>query len=92
MADLSRVELRRLAVMGAQARLTELKTEEAALRRAFPELTKTRQAPAADGDVAEAPVRRRRRRSRMSAEARKAVSERMRRYWAERRKGKQKTK
>ena len=71
--------------------MSELKTEELALRRAFPELSRaqarrTDGAPA--GDTAEAPVRRRRRRSRMSAAARKAVSERMKRYWADRRKSK----
>ena len=83
MADLSREQLQRLARLGAQARLVELRAEEGAIRRAFPDL-------AGKGKPAAAPRRRRRRRSRMSAAARKAVSERMKKYWAERRKAKAK--
>ncbi len=89
MAELSREELRRLARLGAQTRLQELKREEGAIRHAFPELFRAGSRPAAGGAESEAgaaPVRRRRRRSNMSAAARKAVSERMRKYWAERRK------
>jgi hypothetical protein len=86
------VDLRRLAVMGAQARLSELRAEEAALRGAFPELSRAHKAASAANEAVAAPVRRRRKRSRMSAEARKAVSERMLRYWAGRRKAKQKGK
>jgi hypothetical protein len=76
-ADLSREQLRRLARVGAQARLEELRAEEAAIHRAFPGLAA--KPPAAKGG---------RRRGRMSAAARKAVSERMKKYWAERRKAK----
>jgi hypothetical protein len=79
-ADLNRQQLRQLAVKGAMTRLQELQNEEAAIRQAFPELG--RKSPAA---LAPAPTRRR---SRMSRAARKAVSERMKRYWAERRKAK----
>ena len=75
MTDLSREQLRRLARVGALARLAELRTEEAAIHRAFPGLAT--KAPAAKAG---------RRRSRMSAAARAAVSERMKKYWAERRK------
>ena len=89
MADLKRNDLRKFARLGAKARLEELRQEEAAIRRAFPDLF-SRQASAADASMGEGP--RRRRRSRMSAAARKAVSERMRKYWAERRKAKGKTK
>ena len=81
MADLSSEQLRRLARLGAQARLQELRAEEAAIHRAFPGLAA--KPPAAKGGR-----RRRRRRSRMSAAARRAVSERMKKYWAERRKAK----
>lgn len=91
MADLSRAEVRRLAVLGAQARLSEMRAEEAALRRAFPELSRAGRQAAEVVEGEEAPKRRRRRRSRMSPEARRAVSERMKRYWAERRKGKSKS-
>ena len=79
MADLSKEQLRRLARVGAQARLEELRAEEAAIRRGFPDLA-AKGRPAKGG----------RRRSRMSAAARKAVSERMKKYWAERRKAKAK--
>ncbi len=88
MSDLNREQLQRLARLGAQARLEELRREEAAIRAAFPDLFggrgRGRRSAAAS---AAAPAARRRRRS-MSAAARKAVSERMRKYWAERRKAK----
>jgi len=67
--------------MGAQARLEELRIEEAAIRQAFPELG--RKGPAEPAAAAPAAKR-----SRMSTAARRAVSERMKRYWAERRKAK----
>jgi hypothetical protein len=80
-ADLSRSELQRLARLGARARLEELRQEEAAIRRAFPDLVRGR--PAAAGGGPSGKIRRRRG---MSAAARKAVSERMKKYWAARRK------
>ena len=87
MADLSRVELKGLARLGAKARLEELRREEAAIRRAFPDLFRGRgRTEDAAGDGAGGGRRRRRRRSRMSAAARKAVSVRMKKYWASRRK------
>ena len=87
MADLSREELRRLASLGARARLAELRSEEAAIRGEFPELAAKKPSapePAAEASAA-TPVRRRRRRKKMSAEAREAVSVRMKKYWAEQR-------
>ena len=91
MADLSRQQLERLARRGAQALLTELEQEAAAIRRAFPDLFRGRgRGRLAASDSAAAPARRRRRRSTMSAAARRAVSERMKKYWAERRKAKAK--
>jgi len=83
-ANLNTEQLRRLARLGAIARLEQLKQEEAAIRAEFPELF-GRGRRAAVADVAK-PGRRRRRK--MSSAARKAVSERMRKYWAERRKSK----
>jgi hypothetical protein len=72
--------------LGAIARLEQLKQEEAAIRAEFPELFgRGRRTGVAD---AAKPGRRRRRRRPMSSAARKAVSERMRKYWAERRKAK----
>jgi hypothetical protein len=85
-ADLSREQLQRLARLGAQSRLEELRSEEAAIRRAFPDLFTGRGRRADEGGGAAAGGRRRRRRGRMSAAARKAVSERMKKYWAARRK------
>jgi len=84
-ATLNTEQLRRLARLGAIARLEQLKQEEAAIRAEFPELF-GRGRRAAVTEVAK-PSRRRGRRK-MSSAARKAVSERMRKYWAERRKGK----
>jgi hypothetical protein len=80
-AELNRKELERL---GAQARLNQLQSEMAAIRRAFPGLGRGPR-PAADG---EGGGPRKRRRSRMSAAARRAVSVRMKKYWAARRKAK----
>ena len=93
-AELSREQMDRLTRRGALAVLEELEQEAAAIRRAFPGLSATRarrsrkaaSAPAGVVSV-DAP---RRRRPAMSAAARKAVSERMKKYWAERRKAKAK--
>ena len=83
MANLNQEQLRRLARLGAMARLEQLRQEEAAIRGEFPELFgRGRRPGAGDG-----PVTRGRRRA-MSAAARRAVSVRMRKYWAERRKAK----
>jgi len=82
-ADLTREELQRLARLGAKSRLDEIRREEAAIRRAFPDLFGGRGAAAGRQGR-----RGRRRRSNMSAAARRAVSERMKKYWADRRKQK----
>lgn len=86
MASLNTEQLRRLARLGAIARLEQLKQEEADIRAEFPELF-GRGRRAAVADVPR-PGRRRGKRKTMSPAARKAVSERMRKYWAERRKAK----
>ena len=90
MADLSRQQLQRLARRGAQALLTELEEEAAAIRRAFPDLFGGRGRRRKAGAVASRATGVRRRRRGMSPAARKAVSERMKKYWAERRKAKSK--
>ncbi len=89
MANLNQEQLRRLARLGAMARLEQLRQEEAGIRAEFPELF-GRGARAAAGAAggARKQKRKRRRGGNMSAAARKAVSERMRKYWAERRKAK----
>ena len=68
--------MQQLARLGAKARLAELRIEEAAIRRAFPDLVRGVRAPGT------APAAPKRRRKGMSAAARKAVSVRMRKYWA----------
>jgi hypothetical protein len=88
------VDLREWAVKGAEQRLAEIADVARAIFQTFPELRKQgrgfglgaggrKGAKAAAGDVAP-----KRGRSRMSAAARKAVSARMKKYWAERRKQK----
>jgi hypothetical protein len=86
-ANLNQEQLRRLARLGAVARLEQIRQEEAAIRSEFPELfgRRGRQAEGDGAATAPAPASRRKR-AKMSAAARKAVSERMRKYWAERRK------
>jgi hypothetical protein len=85
MANLNQEQLRRLARLGAVARLEQLRQEEAAIRAEFPELFGRGRR---ENGAAAAAAPRAARRTKMSAEARKAVSERMRKYWAERRKSK----
>jgi hypothetical protein len=80
------LDLKGLARRGAVARLAEMKTEEAAILRAFPEL---RQGVSyTDDGTTILPAKRTQRRKRkpMSAAQKRAVSLRMKRYWAQRRK------
>jgi hypothetical protein len=73
------------------ARLEQIRAEEAAIRAEFPELFGRggrRGESTTEGAAAPAGRRRRRRRAPMSAAGRKAVSDRMRKYWADRRKAK----
>ncbi len=92
MANLNQEQLRRLARLGAVSRLEQIRDEEAAIRAEFPELFgggagRGRRGAAGPAGKTAGQSRRRKRRS-MSAAARKEVSERMRKYWAERRKAK----
>jgi hypothetical protein len=82
--ELKKEDLRRFARLGAMRRLEDIRQEEAAIRSAFPELFTGRAASRSS----DAPARAARKRPRMSAAARKAVSERMKKYWAARRKPK----
>lgn len=83
-------DLRRFARLGAMRRLEDIRQEEAAIRSAFPELFRGggRAAKAASAKAAPAAKATRRKRSKMSAAARKAVSLRMKKYWAARRSAK----
>ena len=87
--ELSREDLRRLARLGAQSRLAELRNEESAIRAAFPDLFRGPGRGAAKSARAAGPAepkRRTRKRRKMSAAEKRAVSERMKKYWADRRK------
>jgi hypothetical protein len=81
-------QLRELARTGAEFTLKRLRAEIIAIERAFPELALPQRRRAARRAIKQA---KRRARS-MSAAARKAVSERMKKYWAERRKAQAKVK
>jgi hypothetical protein len=83
-ANLNQEQLRRLARLGAVARLEQLRQEESAIRAEFPELFGGRRG--GSRAAGKEPTARKRRRRAMNAAQRKEVSERMRKYWAERRK------
>ena len=78
-------ELRAFALVGARARLSALQAEVASLLGTFPEL---RGGKAASGETPPRRGKKPGRKHPMSAAEKKAVSERMRKYWAERRAGK----
>jgi hypothetical protein len=85
----TRNTLREYARIGAMRRLEELRQEEAKIREAFPELFRGRRpgmnATAGNGADIRASGRKR---WRMNTAQRKAVSDRMKKYWAARRKAK----
>ena len=80
--------LRELARAGAETTLNRLRAEIIAIERTFPELALPRRRRDARRVIAGA----QRSTRQMSAAARKAVSQRMKRYWAERRKAQAKVK
>lgn len=85
---LSAEKLRELARAGADVTIKRLRAEIIAIERTFPELALPRRRRAARKAVRQATNRARR----MSAAARKTISQRMQRYWAERRKAQAKAK
>ena len=85
MAEFDSAQLRQWAVRGAEQRLQEIAAEAAAIHQAFPELRDRGARSAPTATAATAAKGRRRGRSNMTATQRKAVSERMRKYWAARR-------
>jgi hypothetical protein len=85
---LSAEKLRDLARTGAEVTLKHLHAEIIAIERTFPELALPRRGRALRRSVTQAARRTRT----MSAAARNAVSKRMRRYWAERRRAQSKLK
>jgi hypothetical protein len=80
--------LRELARTGAEVTLKQLRAEIIAIERAFPELRLSAGRRALRKSLKEVRTRTRT----MSEEARKVVSARMKRYWAERRKAQAKVK
>jgi hypothetical protein len=84
---LADIDLKSLVRLGAQTRLGELIAEVDAILAAFPDLGHT--AVRRAGSAPQAKPVRKRKRSRMTPEQKKAVSARMKTYWAGRRKAKQ---
>lgn len=87
-SKLSTERLRELARSGAETLLKQLRTEIIAVERTFPELALPRARRAIRRNLKAA----RKRGWQMSEETRKAVSRRMKKYWAERRKAKARVK
>jgi hypothetical protein len=85
MAEFDSAQLRQWAARGAEQRLLEIAAEAAAIYKAFPELRDRSEKASSPVTTAVAAKAGRRGRSNMSAAQRKAVSERMRKYWAGRR-------
>ena len=85
---LSAARLRELAKAGAEATLRELRAEIIAIERTFPELALQQRRRQIRSSLKRASTRTRR----FSAATRRAISQRMTRYWAERRKAKAKLK
>jgi hypothetical protein len=88
-SQLSNEELKRLARLGAGARLQQIEDERKAILRAFPGIVATGGASAEaragkEGLAAALPKKARKRRKRTAAE-KKAASERMKKFWAARR-------
>jgi hypothetical protein len=86
--SLSAERLRELARTGAEVALKRLRTEIIAIERTFPELALPRRRRAIRKSLREATGRTRR----TSEAAREAVSQRMKKYWAERKKARAKVK
>ena len=88
MPNTSRLELRRLALIGAEGRIESLRAEIAAIVALFPELKNAAGGAGGRGGRAAKSVATGKRNWNMSASQRKAVSARMKKYWAARRKEK----
>jgi hypothetical protein len=85
MADTESSQLRQWALRGAEARLLEISTEAEAIHRTFPELRGRRNGTPSAAAHGAAPASQRRGRPRgrrMSAEARRRISEAQKARWA----------
>jgi len=87
-SGLSAERVRELATEGAEKLLRQLRAEIVAIERTFPELA----LPRRRRQVRQAVGHARKRTRTMSAGAKKAVSQRMKKYWAERKKAQAKVK
>jgi hypothetical protein len=87
MPNTSSQELKRLALIGAEGRIESLRAEIAAIVALFPELKNAAGGAAGRGGRA-AKAATSKRNWNMSSAQRKAVSARMKKYWAARRKEK----
>ena len=94
---MAKFDINSYARRGAEVRISELTQELESIYSAFPDLRtggrgrRGRRAAAATASPGgAAPVARKRRRRGMSAAQKRAVSLRMKKYWAERRKAKEK--
>jgi hypothetical protein len=85
-AYLAKLNLKEYARRGAEVRAAELRAELEQIYRAFPDIRRGRPNGRATDSAAVASPGRGRQRKGMSAAQRKAVSLRMKKYWAERRK------
>ena len=95
---LDRDQLRRLARLGAQARISELRREITAIERAFPDVREGRESGPRKGGQAGRRARRASaakrsfsRKPKWSAAQRKAAADRMKAYWAKRKGGRKQT-
>jgi len=79
-------DMRAWARLGAHQRLQQLDQERQAILRTFPELRRGLRQAAAGAAAAPGGRRRRRRRGPMSAAQKRALSLRMKKIWAERKK------
>jgi hypothetical protein len=79
------LDIRRLALIGGQARLAEINAESQKILSVFPELRRSVNGTGATGPSAQSPGPLRRR-TKMSAEARKRIAEAQKKRWAEWRK------
>lgn len=91
----NQLDLKQLAARGAAVRLAELQAEMDAIRAAFPGLrggagagSRKRAGGRGNGGITPGAAQQRRPRRAMSAAEKRAVSLRMKRYWAARRKAK----
>ena len=86
---LAKFDLKQYARRGAEARVSELTAELDSIFSAFPDLRRGRgrgRVAVSGGIASDGAPRRRRRRKPMSASQKRAVSIRMKKYWADRRK------